>query len=157
MQKELSEYIKLAEPFIAHLSGDESLVQSALGLVKERAQTLSEIPSLIEYFFKAPEYDGTLLVFKKSSPEQTAKGLDAGLKVLSAIEDSDWNQIKLQLILDETLSAEGLNPGDIFWPIRVALSGQMGSPSPVELLEALGKSESIERIRTAIKKLAVRG
>ena len=153
MQKGLDEYTKLAEPFIAHLSGDEPLVQSALKLIQERAQTLSEIPSLIEYFFKSPEYDATLLVFKKSSPEQTAKGLDTGLKVLSAIDDSAWNQIKLQSILDETLSVEGLNPGDLFWPIRVALSGQMGSPSPVELLEALGKSESIERIKTAIKKL----
>ncbi|AKM84720.1 TPA: glutamate--tRNA ligase [Patescibacteria group bacterium] len=153
MRKSLDEYIELAKPFIAHLSGDELMGRFALALIQDRAQTLSEIPGLIEYFFKTPDYEANLLVFKKSSPEQTGKGLNATLTVLEALEDTDWNQVKLQQILDETLSAEGLQPGDMFWPVRVALSGEEGSPSPVELLEALGKTESISRIKTAINKL----
>jgi len=153
MEKSSDEYMKLAEPFIAHLKGDKGLVKQALKLVQDRAQTLSEIPTLTEYFFVAPEYDGKLLVFKKSSPDQTAKGLDMALKVLEAIDEKDFQEDKLQQILDNAIAAESLLPGDVFWPVRVALSGQEGSPSPTELLAALGKKRSITRIETAIKKL----
>jgi len=154
MEKSLDEYAKLAEPYVAHLKGDKDLMKSALKLVQDRAQILSEIPELIEYFFKAPEYDGKLLIFKKSSPEQTQKGLDVALKVLEAIDEKKWQEDKLQQILDNAIAAESLQPGDIFWPVRVALSGEEGSPSPTELLAALGKKRSITRIETAIGKLA---
>ena len=129
-------------------------MRSALKLVQDRAQTLSEIPGLIDFFFALPDYQRDLLVFKKSSPEQTAKGLNTALKVLETVSDKDWAQSKLQQILDEAIAAESLQPGDLFWPVRVALSGRDASPSPVELLEALGKAESITRIKTAINKLA---
>lgn len=165
MEKSLDEYIGLAGPYIGVIPSpsilqdrlregyNADLLRSALKLVQDRAQTLSEIPKLIAYFFEEPEYDGKLLVFKKSSPEQTQKGLDTALKVLGAVDEKDWRGDKLQQILDETIAVENLLPGDLFWPVRVALSGQEGSPSPVELLEALGKKESVKRIETAIKKL----
>jgi glutamyl/glutaminyl-tRNA synthetase len=44
--------------------------------------------------------------------------------------------------------------GDVFWPVRVALSGEMKSPSPVELLAALGKEESLKRLEIAVSKLS---
>ncbi len=157
MEKNLDEYITLATPFLGVIASQAKqspeLVRSALQLVQDRAQTLSEIPGLIGYFFKAPEYDSKLLIFKKSSPEQTQTGLDVALKVLEAIDEKEWQEDKLQQILDNAIAAESLLPGDIFWPVRVALSGKEGSPSPTELLAALGKKESITRIETAIKKL----
>ena len=94
-----------------------------------------------------------MLVFKKSSPDQTQKGLLAALQVLDAFDEHEWTSMKLQQVLDHTLAAEALNPGDLFWPVRVALSGLEASPSPVELLVALGKPESIRRIKAAIIKL----
>lgn len=153
MQKSLDEYIQLAEPFTKQFTGDRALLESAIKLIQDRAQILSEIPELISYFFSQPEYDTPLLIFKKSSPEQTMKGLTTALKVLEAITEKDWTQEKLQSILDEATAAESLLPGDLFWPIRVALSGQEGSPSPVELLSTLGKEESISRIKIAINKM----
>jgi glutamyl-tRNA synthetase len=154
MQKSLDEYVKLAEPHVKQFEGDKPLLKAALKLVQDRAQTLGEIPSLIDFFFELPEYDTPLLIFKKSSPEQTMKGLAAALKVLTAVGEKEWDLTRLQQILDETLAAEELQPGDLFWPVRVALSGRNASPSPVELLEALGQAESISRIKIAINKLA---
>lgn len=154
MRKSHTDYLELARPFVKHFKADDKYMTRVLGLVIDRAQTLAEIPDLIEYFFKAPEYDSRLLIFKKSSPDQTRKGLDVALKVLEAIDEKDWTGDKLQQVLDNAIAAEGLQPGDIFWPIRVALSGEEGSPSPTELLVALGKGESVERIKIAIKKLA---
>lgn len=154
MRKSPEEYLELAKPYISQYLDNCQLLQKALALVQDRAQVLNEIPDLISFFFTQPDYDSSLLIFKKSSPEQTAKGLNVALMVLEALDESSWNQTKLQAVLDESSAAEALQPGDLFWPIRVALSGRDTSPSPVELLEALGKPESISRIKVAINKLA---
>jgi len=167
MGKSLGEYTKLVEPYLGVIPSlsrhsreggnpdnkNQNLLRSALKLVQDRAQILSEIPGLIDFFFALPDYQKDLLVFKKSSPEQTAKGLNTALKVLETMGEQDWKQSKLQQILDEATAAEELQPGDLFWPVRVALSGRDASPSPVELLEALGKQESVARIRIAINKM----
>lgn len=153
MGKSATEYFKLAEPFVQQFMGNKPLLKSALALIQDRAQTLGEIPSLIDFFFAQPEYDTPLLIFKKSSPEQTMKGLATATNVLDAITAKEWTLPKLQQILDEALASEELQPGDLFWPVRVALSGRDASPSPVELLDALGKTESISRIKIAINKL----
>lgn len=153
MGKSLDEYVKLAKPFVKHIRAGAKTMRTVLSLVQDRAQTLSEIPGLIEYFFTEPKYDSQLLIFKRSSLEQTARGLDMALKVLEAISEKDWVETKLRQVLDNTVAAEDLLPGDVFWPVRVALSGLSGSPSPTELLTALGKQESLQRIAMAIKKL----
>ncbi len=168
MQKSLDEYIALATPFVSSLTRQKpvedpskprrsraDLLTKALALVQDRAQTLSEIPDLISFFFAQPEYDTPLLIFKKSSPEQTMKGLETALKVLEAIDEKSWTETKLQQVLDEGTAGDELQPGDLFWPVRVALSGRDASPSPVELLSALGKDESISRIKIAINKMGV--
>jgi len=53
---------------------------------------------------------------------------------------------------DEVLK-EGFNPGELYWPLRVALSGQEKSPSPFEIAWVIGKKETIKRIDSAIEKL----
>ncbi|MEZ4210157.1 MAG: glutamate--tRNA ligase [Patescibacteria group bacterium] len=148
-----TEYQELAHPFVKQFEGNKTLLESALKLTQDRAQYFDQLPELISFFFDLPDYEASMLVFKKSSPDQTQKGLQAGYSVLKEINHQDWNQDKLQQILDHTLDAEALNPGDLFWPIRVALSGLMGSPSPVEILEALGKEESLSRLELALAKI----
>jgi len=145
-------YYKLAKPYIP-FKGAEVYHKKVLALLQERAEYLAQLPELMEFFYKISDYDKNLLVFKKSSPDQTITGLSTAIKVLSALSEKTWTEKRLQQILDETAGASGLMPGDIFWPIRVALSGLSGSPSPVELLNALGKKESIKRLELALKKL----
>src|SRR3989344_86191 len=145
-------YYKLAKPYIP-FKGTEAYHKKVLALLKDRAEYLARLPELMSYFYKALDYDKNLLVFKKSSPAQTITGLSIAIKVLTVISEPSWTEKKLQQILDITATAEGLMPGDIFWPVRVALSGLSGSPSPVELLSALGKKESIKRLEVALKKL----
>ncbi|MEA1909762.1 MAG: glutamate--tRNA ligase [Patescibacteria group bacterium] len=150
---DFDEYYKLAKDFNP-FEGEEDYHKKVLKLWQERVQYFAEIPELIDYFYQDPaDYESKLLVFKKSSPDQTQKGLETAFNVLSSLDESSWSQTGLQQILDDTIAAEGCGAGDVFWPIRVALSGQQGSPSPVELLEVLGKDESIKRIATALKKL----
>ena len=53
----------------------------------------------------------------------------------------------------QVVTENKLTNGDVFWPVRVALSGEEKSPSPVELAIALGKEEALKRIDEAINKL----
>ena len=49
---------------------------------------------------------------------------------------------------------EALGKGELLWPLRVALSGREGSPGPFEIMDVLGKEESLQRLKVAIKKLS---
>ena len=125
-----------------------------ISLVKDRLRKLSEFNKLTSYFFSRPEYDSKLLIFKKSTLEKTNQGLKIGQEVLEKINQEDWLDPQL---LNKTLIkavADGkLTNGDLFWPVRVALSGREASPSPTELLWALGREESLARIKLAQRKL----
>jgi glutamyl-tRNA synthetase len=53
--------------------------------------------------------------------------------------------------LESVVSENNLTNGDVFWPVRVALSGEEKSPSPVELAVALGKDDTLKRIDKALE------
>ena len=101
---------------------------------------LTDFQALSGFFFQLPEYNPELLIWKKSSKDKTL----ANLK-------------EIQKNLDEKSImslAEEKGKGEILWPLRVALSGQEASPGPLEIMDALGKKESLARIIIAIQKLS---
>lgn len=105
---------------------------------------------LTQYFFKALKYDQNILIFKKSDSNKTLIGLKASLSCFIDLSESKWLENSLNEILAEIVKENNLSNGDVFWSIRVALSGLEASPSPAELLFALGKKESLKRIEKAI-------
>lgn len=123
-----------------------------LEVEKNRLITLEDITKDTDYFIKLKKYNPKLLVFKKSNKSDTKKGLT---NALSHIVNARWqdNVEALNRILIEVVSESGLSNGDVFWPIRVALSGREKSPSPAELLWVLGQEESVKRIKKAIELL----
>jgi len=112
--------------------------------------TLKEMVNEITELRKMPDYDGKMLVFKKSTKQSTLLGLEETRNKLQETNEKDWNSQELQMILGLVATRNNLTNGDVFWPVRVALSGKEKSPSPVELLVALGKDESLKRIKKAI-------
>jgi glutamyl-tRNA synthetase len=109
-----------------------------------------------EYILKLrqePEYPADLLVFKKSTKEASLKGLQNTKYQIQNTDTVEWNADKLQEALMAVVLEQDLTNGDVFWPVRVALSGEERSPSPVELMVALGKEESLKRIEKAVEKL----
>ncbi len=114
-------------------------------------KTLKEAADYILQLRKEPQYKAELLVFKKSDQEKTNKGLTEALKALEAMSSEEWSDENIQKTLSEVVEKNDLSNGDLFWPVRVALSGEEKSPSPVELAVALGKEKSIERINKALR------
>ena len=146
-------YQQLIKQSQGYLQGHEDGAEDALKLFGSRINHLSEISELSAFLFKLPAYTADMLVFKKSDSEKTDQGLNLSLGSLAKLNDKDWTLENLNQTLEDIAGKHGLTPGDIFWPVRVALSGQEKSPSPSEILEVLGKEESLNRIKLALNKL----
>jgi len=124
-----------------------------LEIEKTRLTTLADIKEGNEYFFKAPANVSKLLVFKKSNKQDTKKGLEVTVQSLEEIDAVRWDKMSVkdfEDILGKVTEKASLTNGDVFWPVRVALSGLEKSPSPAELIWALGKKESIARINKSL-------
>jgi glutamyl-tRNA synthetase len=123
---------------------------------QSRLKTLKEFGEIIGFYLELPKYASSILVFKKSSPEATKKGLEAFVGAVSGISAEKWTKMSVEdfnNLLKETVEKNGLNNADVFWPVRVALSGLEKSPSPAELLWIQGKEESENRLEKALNLL----
>lgn len=144
LTEKLKEYAK-GKP-ITKLSNFEKIVS----VEKSRLTTLSDILSDTDYYISAPKYDAKILVFRKSTKEKTKEGMEKALETLESLKK--WEPADaIEKALEDTVVKSNLTNGDVFWPVRAALSGKEKSPSPAELLWVLGKEESLKRIKRAIQ------
>lgn len=120
----------------------------ALSLVQERLKMLSEIPEQIEFFFKAPANFKDIIVPKGSSLEKTKLALEESFKYLE--KEPDFGRDSTEQLLRAIASKNKLTAEEVLWPIRVALTGKTASPGTFEVLSALGKKESLKRIKKVI-------
>ena len=149
-EKSLSEYLKLAEPFLPKTySKDKAYLKKALKTVQERVRRLGNVKELIDFYFVTPKLIKSKIVFRNSSLVDTRIGLEKSIEALSSLKS--WTEKSVQKILEKVVKSESLSNGDIFWPIRYILSGADASPSPVELLSVLGQKESLKRLKKGLE------
>lgn len=111
-----------------------------LHLLKDRLVRLEDFKKLSESFFNFPDYSASLLLWKNQSKENAAANLEEIKKIID-------NPKAISQF------AEKAGRGEVFWPLRAALSGLEASPGPLEILDVLGMEEAIKRIDIAIEKL----
>ena len=88
----------------------------------------------------------------KSTEETSLKVLKDVLPILEAQED--FSNDALYERLSAYISETGVKTGFVMWPIRTAVSGKQMTPAgATEIMEVLGKEESLERIRKGIELL----
>jgi glutamyl-tRNA synthetase len=119
---------------------------------KERAATLASyyedfLAGEYDFLISEPGYANVSLVWKKSDAIKTKELLQ--LLEMKLLESFDLDAFKLRV--EELAEKEG--KGDVFWPLRVALSGKEKSPDPFTLLFVLGKEASLTRIRNAVNSI----
>ncbi len=124
-------------------------LQRFINLIKDRAETLADFKTGIEFLLKIGDYPADLLIWKQSDALKTRGDLILLREILNDID----RFIKKELENSIMPLAETHGRGNVLWPLRAALSGLEKSPGPVELLEALGKTESLRRLDAAIAKL----
>ena len=134
-------------------SPDWATARGAVALIKDKMKLLSEAPDLTSFFFGPPDaYDVELLVPKKVEPAQTRVALERCRAAISELALRTRRPWKTQLrALGEEL---GLKAGQLFMPIRVALTGRTVSPGLFGTLRVIGRDEALARLDAAIAKLA---
>lgn len=128
--------------------------EKILHMVQSRIEVYPDIPELVDFFEAVPPYEIALYAHKKmkTTPESSLSLLKEVLPVLEAQED--YTNDALYTALTTFAQETGVKNGYVLWPIRTALSGKPSTPGgATELMEILGKEESLCRIRAAIAKL----
>jgi glutamyl-tRNA synthetase len=121
--------------------------------VLERFTTPGELAAavaegLFSYYETAPTVTSEGLCFKKDPyPDKVPERL---AKVTSYLERIDATTFNAETVKSAVwVYAEDEGKGGVLWPMRYALSGMDRSPDPFLLAEALGKDETLARLKTA--------
>ena len=146
-EKSIDELASLSKLFLP--KADDETLKKLVAISQSRMEKLTDLPELCDFYFVENIYKPELLVFKKSDKEKTLKGLELAIDALEKLEGKKWDIDGLHQVLHGLVEKNKLSFGDIFWPVRVALSGKENSPSPEELLWLFEKEESLRRIKEA--------
>ncbi|MBR0157779.1 MAG: glutamate--tRNA ligase [Clostridia bacterium] len=137
------------------LSDNEAVLNKVAALVQPRTVILSDIPERIGFLKELPQYDTAIYCHKKMKTDEAISL--ASLKLLEPFVSAysgEWISGELYTALCELAAAGGLKNSQILWPLRTALSGMEVSPGgATELMEILGRDETLRRIRTGIELL----
>lgn len=136
----------------------KEFVEKVLFLEQSRLKKLSEIGERVKYFFTEPQYDPTLLVWKKSEKVVIQSSLQRTLEFLEKLPVEKFNLKEIEEELKQFIQSNDLKTGEVLWPLRVSLSGLEASPSPFELIDAFsalpnGKEIVIKRVTKAVQSL----
>lgn len=137
-------------------SKEEGKLLKALVTIEEKIlKDPKETPAHLSFYFSLPDYPQELLTHAKMGVDsnQAAASLKAGKEDLEKLVSSSWNPQTLKSILMGTVARLGVKNGQVFWPLRAALSGLEFSPGVFELAWVLGKDETLKRIKIAVNKL----
>ena len=151
---DFDKYYERALPFIQEAIKKPLDYKHIATMVKTRIEIFPDIPEMISFFEEVPEYENDLYINKKSKTnlENSLALLKDVLPLLKAQED--YSNDALFALLSEYGKEKELKTGFIMWPIRIALSGKQMTPAgATEIMEVLGKEESIKRLEAGIAKL----
>lgn len=151
------EFTSYAMPYYKEAVTSRELPWDKLcGILQQRVTRFTQIPEMIDFFDNLPEYDAEMFVNKKSKTnlENAPVMLKAVTDRLTALESWDKDSIHDCLInLAQELEVKN---GTVMWPARIAAAGKKVTPGgAVEILEILGRDESLARLNLGLKKLGV--
>lgn len=151
---DFDKFYERALPYLKEAIHKDLDLKKVASQVKTRIEVFPEIKELIDFYEEVPEYDTQMYCHKKmKTTEETSLNLLKEVLPLLEAQD-DYSNDALFEALVAFGKEHGYKTGYIMWPIRTALSGKQTTPAgATEILEILGKEESIKRIHAAIEKL----
>ena len=147
-------FYEMAEPYLEEIITKGYDLKKIAALVKTRIEIFPDIREQIDFFEEVPSYDVSLYTHKKmkTNPEKSLAFLKEILPVLEELDD--YSNDGLFEALKAYAGEHGYKIGFVMWPLRTAVSGRQNTPGgATEIMEVLGKEESLKRIRAGIEKL----
>ena len=148
---DFDKFYEMAEPYIRRVVTKDYDLKKIAKLVQSRIEIFPDIADHIDFFEELPEYDIAMYTHKKmkTNAETSLLVLQEILPLLEAQED--YSNDALYAMLSDFVKEKGYKNGYVLWPIRTAVSGKQMTPGgATEIMEILGKEESLARIRKGI-------
>ena len=147
-------FYEMALPYIKEVIHKDLDLKKIAEMVKTRIEVFPDIAGLIGFFETLPEYDTAMYAHKKMKTTQES-ALEVLKEVLPMLEtQEDYTNDALYQLLLSYVAKKDVKNGYVMWPVRTAVSGlQMTPAGATEIMEVLGKEESLIRIRKGIELL----
>lgn len=147
-------FYEMAQPYLKEAVKKDYDLKKIAAMVKTRIEIFPDIKEHVDFFDTLPDYDTAMYTHKKmkTNAETSLAVLRELLPLLEAQED--YTNDALYKMLSAYVEEKGYKNGYVMWPVRTAVSGKQMTPGgATELMEVLGKEESLIRIRKGIEKL----
>ena len=147
-------FYEMAEPYLKEAVKKDYDLKKIAAMVKTRIEIFPDIKEHVDFFDALPDYDVAMYTHKKmkTNAETSLAVLKELLPILEAQED--YSNDALYAALSAYVEEKGYKNGYVMWPVRTAVSGKQMTPGgATELMEVLGKEESLVRIRKGIELL----
>lgn len=132
-------------------ANDEAYVEKVVSLIKERAGFVSDFWGLSSFFFEAPsQYDEK--ASRKQWKPDTGMLLDELISIISSIDD--FSSLNIENVVKEWITRKEIGFGKIMPPLRLSLVGALKGPHLFDIIEMIGKKETISRIKNSITQLS---
>ena len=152
---DFDKFFELAKPYISETVTKDYDLKKIASLIKSRIEILPDIKDQIDFFEAVPEYDTAMYCHKKMKTNEETS-LEVLKEILPRLEAwDDYSNDALFGLLKGFAEEKGYKNGYVMWPVRTAVSGKQNTPGgATEIMEVLGKAESVERIKNAIELLS---
>lgn len=152
---DFDKFYELAEPYIKKVITKDYDLKKIASLIKSRIEIFPDIKDQIDFFEAVPEYDTAMYCHKKMKTNEETS-LEVLKEILPRLEAwDDYSNDALFGLLKGFAEEKGYKNGYVMWPVRTAVSGKQNTPGgATEIMEVLGKAESVERIKNAIELLS---
>lgn len=147
-------FYEMAEPYLKKTITREMDFHKIASMVKTRIEIFPDIPELVDFLQELPEYDPSMYQHKKMKTTKESS-LEVLKELLPMLEDQeDYSNDALYALLLSYVEQKGCKNGYVLWPVRTAVSGKQMTPAgATEIMELLGREESLLRIRKGIELL----
>ena len=152
---DFDKFYEMALPYIKEVITKEMDFEKIAAMVKTRIEVFPDIKEHIDFLENLPEYDVEMYTHKKMKTNAETS-LEVLTEILPKLEvQEDYSNDALYAMLCDFVAEKGVKNGYVMWPIRTAVSGKQMTPGgATELMELLGKEESIARIKAGIALLS---
>ncbi len=151
---DFDKFYEMAEPYLKKALTKDFDLKKIAAMVKTRIEVFPDIPELVDFFEALPEYSPEMYTHKKmkTNSETSLQVLKDMVPILEAQED--YSNDGLYATLCKYVEEKGVKNGYVMWPIRTAVSGKQMTPAgATEIMEIIGKEETLKRIQKGIELL----
>ena len=140
-----------AEPYLKAVITKPLDLKKIAAMVKTRIEVFPDIAAQVDFFETLPEYDPEMYVHKKMKTTKETYTMAHPVASTSLVGAKGYVVSMNGKTLAAYVAEKGVKTGFVMWPIRTAVSGKQMTPAgATEIMEVLGKEESLERIRKGI-------